>query len=62
MSREEAHKAQRGQAATEAIESSYTSGSDAHAGRRAAMALTRREWCEENKNSAAQFTRSLRAT
>jgi hypothetical protein len=38
---------QRGTAATEAMESSYTPGPDDHAGRRAAMALTRCQWCAE---------------
>ena len=53
--------AQRGKPATEAMESSYGSGSDDHAGRRAAMALTRCEWCEENKESASEFAPSVRS-
>ena len=54
------HRAQRGKAATEAMEP-YTSGPDDHAGRRAVMALTRCEGYEEDKKSASEFARSLRA-
>ncbi len=55
-------RARRGKAATEVIESSYAPNSDDHAGRRAAMALTRRESCETNRKFTAEFARSLRAT
>jgi len=52
---------QRGKAATEAVEPSYTSGPDDHAGRRAVMALTRCEGYEKDKKSVSEFARSLRA-
>jgi hypothetical protein len=52
---------QRGKAATGAMVSSYTSGPDDHAGRRAAVALTRRERGEGDKESVSEFARSLRA-
>ena len=53
---------QRGKTATEAMESSHTPGSDDHADRRAAMALTRCEWGEGDKYTGTEFARSLRAT